>query len=102
MSSRRLVSSGTGESGLPSVRVSERLVDFPRLPQAKEQHGEFASDGDNGPLLAVLASSSSEGKAPAPEIRIWAKGAKDVVGGGDQKAAQLDIAGFGDPKDLSL
>jgi hypothetical protein len=72
------------------------VVDLAGDPEAMEEDGEFAGDGNEDTFFCILAGTFEALAAPAGEVGVLAKGAKDVVGALDEETAQEGVTGLGD------
>src|SRR5688572_16827929 len=59
--------------------VTQWLVDLCAHPQTVQKHRKLPRHGHRRPLLGVLASAGGYLLSVAPEVRVRAKGAKNVV-----------------------
>ncbi len=60
--------------------VVERVVELSCDPQAVQEHTELPRHGHHRPFLCVVASAGGYLLPVAPQIRVRAEGAEDVVG----------------------
>ena len=73
-----------------------RVVVLAGLPQAVHHNSELPGHSHDGSLLGILPSLASELQTPAPQVAVWAKGSKDVLGAANEETTEKDIPGLGD------
>ena len=76
--------------------VVEGIIDVPAHPQAVKQHRELPRHGHRRPLLCILASAGGYLLSVAPQVRVRAEGAEDVVGAAHQQLPQHLVTLLGD------
>jgi hypothetical protein len=76
----------------------ERHVWFLCDPEAMEQHGQLARDGNHCFTPGLLASSGSEMKSPLSKRGVLTVRSKDMVRALDQQASEIRVACMRDAK----
>src|ERR1035441_1763053 len=75
--------------------LRKRVPTASGLPHAMQDDGQFASHGDDGALLAALASGCSQLQTPAAQLRVWSEAPQHVLRCLHQQASEVDVAGLG-------
>ena len=91
-----LVGSGRMLVPLGATEVVEGVVGGLIGPEAVEEDGEFAGDGDDGTFLGFLGAACSKGRAVAAEVAVLAEATEDVLSAADEEFAHEWVAGFAD------
>ena len=72
-------------------------VGLASLPEPAKHDGELSCHRHHRSLLRILPSTVGQLQAPAAEIAVGAKGAKDVLGAANKETTEKDISGLACP-----
>ena len=74
----------------------ERQVRLLRDPDAMQQDGKLACDGNDGLVTRLFATAKRQVQAPLSQRRVSSSRSKDVVGTLDKQRSQIDVASLRD------